>query len=502
MRRRGSALAWLALLLSACPPAPLPPEGPFTEARYVDDVGGDDTRDGRTPQTAWQTLERVNAFIPKVSTRIHFRRGGAWRGRLALHGGTPAMGWVAYGAYGDAGAPKPLLLGSEDVSAGWTASSRSGVWVRDWQEDPGLPAGDVAQGPGNLWFLDASGGVARWGFRKQTRDGLQAPGDFHYAPAERRIELLAGAAPSGRIEAGRNATQVDFSGQSLLVVEDLALRFGGGYAFRGHEAKHLRLRRLDVAWAGGGTKVGAYVRLGNGVEFEGSVEDAVVEDSRFFELYDTGVDCQATGNAVFTQRDVVFRHNVISRMGLACFEFWARGGAGSRLEAVRFEHNTCLFSGGGWGFVQHDHAGQAQLGADVFVSQNSALTRGCVIRDNIFFGSNVGFFAGYQPEQPATRALVDDTVVDWNLYARQKRFIAVLYAGDDPLTLPTSEKFTSIAVWRAAHGKEAHGVEADPAFVSLDAGDPFVDDLRLRAGSAARTASSDGGFSGALGPAD
>jgi hypothetical protein len=489
----------LSLALVGCTAAPPPPEDVFAESRFVDDVSGDDGADGTTPETAWRTLTKVNAFIPRTSTRILFKRGGVWRGPLTPHGGSATRGWVSYGAWGAATAPKPLFLGSDDLSEGWLDLNLDGIWERTWDDDASLPSGDVVQGPGNLYFLDADGGVARWGFRKQTRAQLAQEGDFFFSPTERRLELVARAQPGGRLEASRNRTWAEFSGQSFLIFEDLELRFGGGYAFRGHEATHLRFRRLDVSWTGGGTKTGQYVRLGNGVEFEGNVSDAVVEDSRFFQLYDTGVDCQATGPAVFVQKDIVFRRNIISRTGLGSFEFWGRGGAGSRFEDVRFENNTCLYAGGGWGFEQHDHVGQGQLGADVVVFENSAAVSGLVIRDNVFFTPRVGFFAEYQQRQAATRALVDGATLDFNLYAHPEKFVAVLYLGDDPLLLPLSQKFTSVEGFRAT-GKEAHGLEDDPGFVSLGSGDPFHDDLRPRAGSVALTASSDGGVVGALGP--
>lgn len=497
---RGRRLRFLLLAIasSACSPRTPPPEEVFAESRFIDDANGADSADGTTPGSAWKTLAKVNGFIPRASTRILFKRGGTWRGALTPHGGSATRGWVAYGAYGDPESPKPLFLGSDDLSDGWLDTNLDGAWEHPWAEDVSLPSGDVVQGPGNLYFLDADGGVVRWGFRKQARAQLTREGDFFYSPAERRLELVATTQPSGHIEAARNRTWAEFSGQSFLIFEDLELRFGGGYAFRGHEATHLRFRRLDVSWTGGGTKTGQYVRLGNGVEFAGNVEDAVVEDSRFFQLYDTGVDCQNTGDAAFLQRDIVFRRNVISRTGLGSFEFWGRGGSGSRFEDVHFENNTCLYAGGGWGYEQHDHVGQSQLGADVVVFENSAAVSGLVIRDNVFFAPRIGFFAEYQQRQTATRALVDGATIDFNLYAHPEKLLAVLYVGDDPLALPLSQKFTSLEEFRTT-GKEAHGLEGDPGFVSPGQGDPFHDDLRPGAGSVAWTAGSDGGVLGALG---
>ncbi len=489
-------LLLLVFALCGClaPDEVLPPEDLFAEVRFVDDALGSDANDGTTPERAWQTLARVNAFTPRTSTRISFKRGGTWRGALQVHGGTK-LGFVAYGAFGEGG-PKPLLLGSIDASDGWTDPDADSIWERAWEEDPKLPTRDVVQGPGNLWFVDEAGAVTRWGFRKQTAAQLSAEGDFFYEPTAQKLQLRSALRPTGRIEAGLNRTQLPFAGQSYLMVEDLAFRFGGGYALQGHEVKHVRFRRLDVSWSGGGTKRGEYVRLGNGVEFVGNVDDALVEDCRFFQLYDTGVDCQNTGASRFHQQHVVFRRNVISRMGLASYELWGRGGAGSRFDDIRFEHNTCLFAGSGWAYEQHDHPGQGQLGGDVVVFENHAAASALVVRDNLFVQPKVGFFAEYQPTKPATRALVDVLSLDFNLYSSPVTHLALLYDGDDPLLLPTSKKFDSLDAWRS-FGREAHGLEGDPGFVSLGTGDPFHDDLSLSTGSVARGASSDGGNIGA-----
>lgn len=497
---RGRQLGVLAFFCAACSQSVLPQEDLFEEARFIDDVAGDDQANGMTPETAWRSLDRVNRFIPRTSTRISFKRGGTWRGSLDLHGGTVSRGWVAYGASGAPDAPKPRILTSVDIGEGWRATAVANVWEHVWEEDANLPSGDVVQGPGNLYFLDAQGVVLGWGWRKQSRPQLVRDGDFFYSPSERRIELFSSAKPGGRIEAAINRNGGQYSGQSFLIVEDLDLRFGGAMGLRGHEAKHLRFRRLDVSWYGGGTKRGEYVRLGNGVELEGSIEDAIVEEGRFFQIYDTGVDSQKVGTTAFTQRDISFRRNVISRTGLACFEFWGRGASGSKFERVSFTNNTCLFSGSGWGFEQHDHVGQGQIGADVLIFENSASVSNFVVTENIFHGARVGVFAEYAEKKTATRALVDGATFDWNLYSRPSQWVALLYDGDDPGLLPTSRKFATLAEWGTGTGKEPHGIEGDPGFVALDGGDPFSDDLRLRPDSPALRAGSLGGPVGALGP--
>ena len=76
---------------------------------YVDSREGDDARDGLSPATAWQSLNRANKAALKGGDKMLFRRGGLWRGELDLKSGE-VNARTYYGAYGTG--PKPQFLGS------------------------------------------------------------------------------------------------------------------------------------------------------------------------------------------------------------------------------------------------------------------------------------------------------------------------------------------------------------------------------------------------------
>ena len=69
---------------------------------------GDDRNDGKSPGTAWATLDRVNSFSYAKDDAVLFERGGLWRGQLQC------CGDVAYSAYGIS--EKPKIYGSEHRS--------------------------------------------------------------------------------------------------------------------------------------------------------------------------------------------------------------------------------------------------------------------------------------------------------------------------------------------------------------------------------------------------
>lgn len=293
-------LILLVLASSAAPAGEaerLPPDdGTFQRTWHLDPAAGDDRNDGASPERPLRTIAALSGRRLGAGVRVVIRRGSVLRlsATMQLHGGTPA-GWAGYGAYGDPSLPKPILLGSVGVgAAGWQAAGL-GRWRLDWSAQidcaDGRGADGVEQGPGNLWFFDGQGAGAAmtaWGWRRQHPLGPAATrGDWHYDPATRVITLVWPGPPPAWTEAAPNRTMLSYKGQSHLIVEDLDLRYAGGYVFAGHQTAHLRLRRLDLSFSGGGTKNGAYVRLGNGIEVSGNTRDVVVEGCRLHQIYDT-----------------------------------------------------------------------------------------------------------------------------------------------------------------------------------------------------------------------
>lgn len=82
------------------------PMAPF----YVDSLLGNDNFDGRSPQTAWKTLRKVNAVTFQPGDEVRFARGGVWRGQLHPLGSGREGAPIRVGSYGQG--PKPILQGT------------------------------------------------------------------------------------------------------------------------------------------------------------------------------------------------------------------------------------------------------------------------------------------------------------------------------------------------------------------------------------------------------
>lgn len=77
---------------------------------YFVSADGDDSNDGRSPETPWATLDKVNSIRLKSGDGVFFRRGDVWRGKPLI-----AQEGVTYSAYGEG--PKPGIYGSPENGA-------------------------------------------------------------------------------------------------------------------------------------------------------------------------------------------------------------------------------------------------------------------------------------------------------------------------------------------------------------------------------------------------
>lgn len=345
--------------------------GRLPQTHYVDDVQGDDGWDGRSPQTAWRSLEKVNRALLKPGDTVLFKRGGRWRGQLVPQSGAAGLP-VTYGAFGTG--DRPSLLGSvaKNAASDWHLLG-DGIWATgDAQETLSVDVGNI------IFDHGAAVGVKKW-----SRTELREPGDYFYEPDAKRVLLRSDGNPADRyhsIELALRKHIIDQSGKRYVTYEDLDLRYGAAHGIGGSGVRHIVVRRCDLSYIGGGhqhtTADGRPVRYGNGIEFWSSASDCLVEDCRLWEIYDAALTNQGSGTNV--QENITYRRNVIWNCEYS-FEYWNRDES-SRTHNILFEHNTCVDAGYGWGHGQRPD----RNGRHVMFYDNSAATSDFVVRYNIF----------------------------------------------------------------------------------------------------------------------
>ena len=94
---------------------------------YVDSVSGNNTNDGLSTSTAWQTIAKVNGLACSggigqlnAGDSVLFMRGDTWREQLTVPCSGTSGSPITFGAYGSGA--RPIINGS-DLVTGWTSNA-------------------------------------------------------------------------------------------------------------------------------------------------------------------------------------------------------------------------------------------------------------------------------------------------------------------------------------------------------------------------------------------
>jgi hypothetical protein len=307
---------------------------------------------------------------------------------------------------------------------------------------------------------------------------LEEPGDYFYDLETKSALLRSDGNPAARhhsIELALKRHIISQSGKHDVTYEDLALRYGAAHGIGGSGVRSIVARRCDLSYIGGGHQLtrddGRPVRYGNGIEFWSSARDCLVEHCRLWEIYDAALTNQGSGTNV--QENITYRNNVIWNCEYS-FEYWNRDES-SRTQNIRFEHNTCVDAGYGWGHGQRPD----RNGRHLMFYNNSAATSDFVVRYNIFCNATDSCLRLHGRDW--TTALT----LDANCW----------FQPEGPLLLwgQKAVGVDAFAEHQRSRGFSAHALLAEPTFVDAEARD-----YRLTPGSSVRTLQDEAGPVGAL----
>lgn len=369
---------------------------PCSGTAYYVSNSGSDSADGRTPETAWATLDRVNRAELSVGDGVYFRRGDLWRGQLLAQEG------VTYSAYGQG--EKPRFYASTENGAGaekWSLlEGTDNIWVyhRDMMD-----CGNLVFNEGGSWgrkivphYLNGYRSTTDLSKPFDVRAELVKDLDFFseadsilYDGAPFRYTVMdasdRGEYPEevvgtlylrcDRGNPGEVFDSIEFmERQSTIIPADrtvfnnLSLKYCGGNAIFGVDIGY-DVSFCEIGWIGGTVQCYTYedgepILYGNGVECDGSYSGFSVTDCYIYQCYDTGVSNQdpsespdVTGYSEpfgrdIIQKDIIYARNVIAYtdMPVEIFFTLADGEDGCRhtMENVHISDNYILYTGYGW----------------------------------------------------------------------------------------------------------------------------------------------------------
>lgn len=298
---------------------------------------GNDSNEGTSPETAWKTLAKVNAMQSaiKAGDAVLLERGGLFRTDTSVR----LKSGVSYGAYGSGA--KPCVYGSLKNYA-------TSVW-----ENVGTNLWRLASGLGtNIGIIVFDHGKAT-GYWRNTKAELSS--NYDYSTEDGYITLYLDKNPSlafSSIEIGGNGYlyQMD-SGSHDILIENICFKYIGGHAVRGSNCSDITVRNLEIGYIGGCILTGygnGTTRYGNGIEFMTDSQNILVENNWIYQIYDSGVTHQGSGD--YHLKGFTVRNNLIEYCGMGSIEYWHT--ADCDISDVTYEGNLLRFAGYGFGGTQ------------------------------------------------------------------------------------------------------------------------------------------------------
>ena len=237
---------------------------------YVDCAASNDRGAGTSPETAWQTIDKVNRSSFKPGDSILFKRGCTWREQLANASSGTLDRPITYGAYGSG--PKPSIRGSDlyDSAGSWTNESGNLWYVSSIAADPGVFAHDGALGT-----------------RKIAKGPLGKQWDYWYDGSHFRLYIYSTANPATlavTLEIAVRDSAIDTIWFSNVNYQDLDLRhFKGSFTALVYLGTNINFARVDITQT-----------ANNGIQFnnggygsftDGSATDWGVKNSQDYAIH-------------------------------------------------------------------------------------------------------------------------------------------------------------------------------------------------------------------------
>lgn len=358
---------------------------------------GDDKNDGRTPETAWRTLEKVSEADLKWGDGVLFNRGDLFRGRVFTKPG------VSYAAFGTG--EKPRFYGGEKDYAQadlWELyDPEKNIWkCKEKMRDAGslvfnhsqlhsrklIPSyingkfvcrdnedrlfdmkDEMTQNLDLYWhFEDKFSTEPSKGENFPIPDIDEAFGDLYL-----RCDQGNPGAVFDSIEHLAGSNMFCIGTNDNVTIDNVCIRYVGkhGVAAGCGQVKGLTVSNCEIGWIGGAIlhysgmdpnypegRRGSVTRYGNGIEIYGGCEDYTVSNCYLYEIYDAGITHQVTATRKFTMQRIRYIDNLLEKCvyGIEYFLEKPDSQNESYMEDIVMQGNLIRLSGYGWGQQRHN----------------------------------------------------------------------------------------------------------------------------------------------------
>lgn len=375
---------------------------------------GLDTNDGRTPETAWLTIDRLNDAELTWGDTVYFERGGLWRGEVVCRKG------VTYAAYGTG--EKPKIYGSPEDGADpakWTLVNKERkIWKFHTElADVGLIVFNHGEFHSSKALPDYINGKyyvrndnliefkTEFFIDEQLNKDLMLFSDCSNELTAQGVPAVGRKTSKGSLylrcdkgNPGEIFSSIEFCTRpnifsmcdnSGITVDNFCLKYCGGIAVGGYHSMNITVTNCEIGWIGGSIQFyhnnGKAVRYGNGVEVAANCYNYVVDHNWVYQNYDAGISYQA-GEATINIIDynVRFTNNLVEycTYGIEYFLGACKNPNIRNLQDdIEFSNNIIRYSGFGFGEQRPDKKTSAAIKTWPSHANDS---EDFVIKNNIF----------------------------------------------------------------------------------------------------------------------
>ena len=351
-----------------------PTEVSVSGTKYYVSSSGNDTADGKSPETAWATLTKVNSFKFNEGDGVFFKRGDKFNGALTIKNG------VTYSAYGTG--KKPVINGTTDASGetDWIATEAPNVYK--YAKSIASPSEDVGKiifDNGDAWGVKvlklpgedkrADVGEAFNGLERYSAGAGKFAGghdlaydlEFYHDPDESALYLYSrGGNPASRFDSIELVTKLHgvSGGNTNILIDNLEVRGFGAHGVSVTNAKNFRVQYCVLDWIGG--SVQQYnadtrpTRYGNAIQNWTNCDGFYIDHCYSYQIFDCCYTTQWQGDS--NGKDVIMTNiefsNNVAMYANTGLEVWSGAkvhydGIEVSITNMRMHHNYNLYLGHG-----------------------------------------------------------------------------------------------------------------------------------------------------------
>lgn len=354
---------------------------------YYISNNGNDNNDGLSPQTPWQTIEKV-VSEQKSGDVFCFRRGDTFYGMIDSVKGIDEEHPTVYTAYGQGA--KPIISQVKILKKGvWEKTGRN-IYRMDLYDTRNF-TGNIYNQDKNIGFMKVNGVIyyekkfdladlrEQWDFFSDDYD-KECP--YVYVYSERNPDEMADEIVMAcDIHSAHFVDYVKFENLNFTGTGGMGICLTSQWA---------RVSDCEFHQIGGSRLVSfhnKFTRYGNGVEAWSGSGNIIVENCKFSEIYDVAMTIQG-GVDNISWENIWFRNNKVWNC-VQAFEIWSKNIPDARNTGFincRFENNICINSGYCWGYEARPNK---HVSAHLLMYCLECDICDVHICNNIFYGSRV-----------------------------------------------------------------------------------------------------------------